>query len=46
MAETDILALVARASLFAQAVLVILAVMLFFVIWFIIRKVKAFSPGW
>ena len=42
MAETEILALVARASLFAQAVLLVLAVMLFFVIWFIIRKVKAF----
>ncbi len=42
MAETDILALVARASLFAQAVLLVLGVMLFFVIWFIIRKVKVF----
>ena len=42
MAETEILALVARASLFAQAVLLVLAVMLFFVIWFIIRKVKSF----
>lgn len=42
MAETDILALIARASLFAQGVLVVLAVMLFFVLWFIIRKAKAF----
>ena len=42
MAETEILTLVARASLFAQLVLLVLGVMLFFVLWFILRKVKSF----
>lgn len=42
MAETEILTLVAKASLFAQVVLLILAVMLFFVLWFVLRKIKVF----
>lgn len=42
MAETDIISLIARASLFAQGVLVTLSLMLFFVLWFIIRKIKVF----
>ena len=42
MTETDILSLVVRASPFAQLILLILAVMLFFVLWFIIRKVKSY----
>ena len=42
MAETEILALIARASLLAQAVLLTLVIMLFFVIWFILRKIKSF----
>ncbi len=43
MSETDLLALVLRASLFAQAILVTLVAILFCVLFFIIRKVKAFS---
>ena len=42
MAETEILALIARASLFAQGILLLLGAMLFFVLWFIIRKIKSF----
>lgn len=42
MQETAILELIAKASIIAQSVLVILALMLFAVIWFIIRKVKIF----
>ena len=43
MAETDILALVARASIFAQLILLVLLVILFFVTWFILRKIKVFQ---
>ncbi len=43
MSETDLLALVLRASLFAQAILVTLVAILFCVLFFIIRKVKAFG---
>ena len=43
MSETDLFELVKSASLFAQAILLVLVAILFCVIFFIIRKVKAFT---
>ncbi len=43
MSESDLLALVLRASIFAQAILGTLVAILFFVLFFIIRKAKAFG---
>ena len=43
MSDTEIISLIAKASWFAQGVLLVLVLMLFVVVWFVIRKVKIFS---
>ena len=42
MSETDLFELVTRASIFAQAILLVLVAILFCVLFFIIRKTKSF----